>query len=70
MSDQQIGVVGAGTMGQGIAQVVAASGFNVRLYDVAEEQLGRAKANIDKGLGKLVTKEKISEADKLSLIHI
>ena len=64
MSDQQIGVVGAGTMGQGIAQVVAASGFNVRLYDVAEEQLGRAKANIDKGLGKLVTKEKISEADK------
>ena len=64
MSDQQIGVVGAGTMGQGIAQVVAASGFNVCLYDVAEEQLGRAKTNIDKGLGKLVVKEKISASDK------
>ncbi|MEC9306297.1 MAG: 3-hydroxyacyl-CoA dehydrogenase NAD-binding domain-containing protein, partial [Pseudomonadota bacterium] len=39
MSEQRIGVVGAGTMGQGIAQVVAASGFNVQLYDVADEQL-------------------------------
>ncbi|SES32027.1 3-hydroxyacyl-CoA dehydrogenase [Vreelandella subterranea] len=64
MSNQNIGVVGAGTMGQGIAQVAVASGFNVHLYDVAEEPLGRAKANINKGLGKLVTKEKISEADK------
>ena len=49
MSEQRIGVVGAGTMGQGIAQVVAASGFNVRLYDVADEQLTRAKSAIDKG---------------------
>ncbi|WP_085918860.1 3-hydroxybutyryl-CoA dehydrogenase [Halomonas sp. CSM-2] len=64
MSDQNIGVVGAGTMGQGIAQVAVASGVNVHLYDVAEEPLGRAKANIDKGLGKLVTKEKISAAEK------
>ncbi|MDN7131704.1 3-hydroxybutyryl-CoA dehydrogenase [Halomonas sp. MC140] len=64
MSDQLIGVVGAGTMGQGIAQVAAASGFTVRLFDVAEEQLGRAEANVDKGLAKLVAKEKITEADK------
>ncbi|MGM0825321.1 MAG: 3-hydroxybutyryl-CoA dehydrogenase [Pseudomonadota bacterium] len=64
MSDQPIGVVGAGTMGQGIAQVAIASGFNVRLYDVADEQLGRAEANIAKGLGKLVAKDKLSESDK------
>lgn len=64
MSEQKIGVVGAGTMGQGIAQVVAASGFEVCLYDVAEEQLSRAKENIDKGLSKLVTKQKMSEDDK------
>ncbi|GGC78167.1 3-hydroxybutyryl-CoA dehydrogenase [Vreelandella lutescens] len=64
MSEQRIGVVGAGTMGQGIAQVVAASGFNVRLYDVADEQLTRAKAAIDKGLEKLVTKEKMTAEDK------
>lgn len=68
MSDKLIGVVGAGTMGQGIAQVVAASGFNVRLYDVAEQQLSRAEANIDKGLGKLVAKEKLSEADKTAAL--
>lgn len=64
MSDQPIGVVGAGTMGQGIAQVAIASGFSVCLYDVADEQLGRAEANIAKGLGKLVAKDKLSEADK------
>ena len=68
MSDKLIGVVGAGTMGQGIAQVVAASGFNVRLYDVAEQQLSRAEANIDKGLGKLVAKEKLSEEDKTAAL--
>lgn len=64
MSDQKIGVVGAGTMGQGIAQVIIASGFDVCLYDVAEEQLSRAEESINKGLGKLVAKEKLSEADK------
>lgn len=64
MNERLIGVVGAGTMGQGIAQVVVASGFTVRLYDVADEQLTRAQAAIDKGLGKLVAKEAISETDQ------
>ncbi len=64
MNDQQIGVVGAGTMGQGIAQVATASGFQVHLYDVAEEQLSRAETGIEKGLGKLVAKQKLSETDK------
>ncbi|AMD01591.1 MULTISPECIES: 3-hydroxybutyryl-CoA dehydrogenase [Halomonas] len=69
MNSQQIGVVGAGTMGQGIAQVLATSGFSVQLYDVADEQLTRAQAAIDKGLGKLVAKEKLSEADKGSALE-
>jgi len=64
MSEQRIGVVGAGTMGQGIAQVVAASGFNVQLYDVADEQLTHAKNAIDKGLEKLVAKEKMTAEGK------
>ncbi|AXY43025.1 3-hydroxybutyryl-CoA dehydrogenase [Halomonas sp. JS92-SW72] len=64
MSEQPIGVVGAGTMGQGIAQVLVQNGFAVQLYDVADEQLERARGGIDKGLGKLVAKEKLSEADK------
>ncbi|MFY0989997.1 3-hydroxybutyryl-CoA dehydrogenase [Halomonas sp. C05BenzN] len=64
MSQQPIGVVGAGTMGQGIAQVLVQSGFDVQLYDVADEQLERARGTIDKGLGKLVAKEKLAAADK------
>lgn len=64
MSQQAIGVVGAGTMGQGIAQVLVVSGFDVQLYDVADEQLTRARAAIDKALAKQVAKEKLSEADK------
>lgn len=68
MSQQPIGVVGAGTMGQGIAQVLATSGFDVKLFDVADEQLSRARAAIDKGLGKLVAKEKLSDTDKASAL--
>ncbi|MGM0986952.1 MAG: 3-hydroxybutyryl-CoA dehydrogenase [Pseudomonadota bacterium] len=68
MSEQPIGVVGAGTMGQGIAQVLVQSGFVVQLYDVADEQLERAREAIDKGLGKLVAKEKLSEADRESAL--
>ncbi|MEQ5801504.1 3-hydroxybutyryl-CoA dehydrogenase [Halomonas sp. H10-9-1] len=64
MSEQAIGVVGAGTMGQGIAQVLIQSGFAVKLYDVADEQLQRARGAIDRGLGKLVAKDRLAEADK------
>ncbi|MDN3521989.1 3-hydroxyacyl-CoA dehydrogenase NAD-binding domain-containing protein [Halomonas ramblicola] len=60
MSKQAIGVVGAGTMGQGIAQVVLAVGREVRFYDVAEAPLERAKAGIAKGLAKLVDKGKLA----------
>ncbi len=72
MSQSPIGVVGAGTMGQGIAQVLATGGFTVRLFDVAEEALSRATAGIDKGLGKLVAKERLSEdarADAVARLH-
>ncbi len=64
MSSNRIGVVGAGTMGQGIAQVLAASGCEVQLYDVADEQLERAKGGIGKGLDKLVAKERLSAEDR------
>nr|WP_298410405.1 3-hydroxybutyryl-CoA dehydrogenase [uncultured Halomonas sp.] len=64
MSSNRIGVVGAGTMGQGIAQVLASSGCEVQLYDVADEQLERAKGGIGKGLDKLVAKERLSADDR------
>nr|WP_300314742.1 3-hydroxyacyl-CoA dehydrogenase NAD-binding domain-containing protein [Halomonas sp.] len=63
---QQIGVVGAGTMGQGIAQVLLQSGFVVTLYDVAEAPLERARKAIDKGLGKLVEKGRLSDDERSS----
>ncbi|HRK01589.1 MAG TPA: 3-hydroxybutyryl-CoA dehydrogenase [Oligoflexia bacterium] len=57
---QVIGVVGAGQMGSGIAQVGAASGLGIVLQDVANESLTRARARIENSLGKLVEKSKIS----------
>ncbi|RMH01010.1 MAG: 3-hydroxyacyl-CoA dehydrogenase family protein [Planctomycetota bacterium] len=52
-------VLGAGTMGHGIAQVCAQAGFQVRLYDVAEEPLARGLAGIERMLGKAVEKGKL-----------
>lgn len=57
-----IGVIGAGQMGAGIAQVSAAAGYQVLLADVGIEQAERGKAGIAKALDRLVAKEKI-EAD-------
>lgn len=53
---EQIGVIGAGTMGQGIAQVLAQSGFTVSLFDIASEPLERALEAIDRSLARLVDK--------------
>jgi 3-hydroxybutyryl-CoA dehydrogenase len=58
------GVVGAGTMGNGIAQVLAASGRKVRLVDVNRQALDRGMTAIQKSLSKLVEKGKVSAADK------
>lgn len=62
----KIGVIGAGQMGAGIAQVCATCGLSLTLMDLAEEQLERARATIEKSLGKLVSKGKLAqeEADK------
>jgi 3-hydroxybutyryl-CoA dehydrogenase len=59
-----IGVLGAGTMGAGIAQVASQSGHSVILVDLNEDQLERAKSNLAKTLSKLIEKGKITEAQK------
>lgn len=59
-----IAVCGAGTMGSGIAQVAAQSGFDTILFDVSEEALENAKTFIQKNLHYLVTKNKISSKEK------
>ena len=51
-------------MGNGIAQVFAQSGFSVRLVDVAQPMLDRARSSIEKSLGKLVEQGKLAAADR------
>ncbi len=60
MNIQQIGVLGAGQMGNGIAQVAAVAGYDITLYDISQDALGRAEATIKKSLDKLVSKERIA----------
>src|SRR3954454_18637972 len=59
-----VGVIGAGTMGNGIAQVFAQSGYDVRLCDAIPAAIDRAKATIEKSLGKFVEKGKMSVTDR------
>ena len=59
----KVGVIGAGTMGNGIVQVFAAHGSEVLMIDASPEALERGVAAIEKSLGRLVKKEKISEDD-------
>ena len=64
---QIIGVLGAGTMGAGIAQVAAQNGNLVILVDVNQSQLDLAKSNLSLILSKLIEKEKISISDKTAI---
>jgi len=64
MEMMNIGVVGGGQMGSGIAQVSLMSGFQVLLNDVSDEILRKSRAAIEKGLDTLVRKEKITAGDK------
>lgn len=64
-------VCGAGTMGSGIAQIIATAGFDVLLYDVSTDMLASAKERIEKNFYTLVQKEKITEIQyQQALQHI
>jgi len=60
---QTVGVIGAGTMGSGIAHVFARSGFNVLLCDVEQRFLDRALASIRTNLGREAVKGKLAGGD-------
>jgi 3-hydroxybutyryl-CoA dehydrogenase len=64
MELKRIGVVGAGTMGNGICQALAIAGFDVVMTDVGAAQLERGMAAISGGLDRLVKKEKMTAAEK------
>jgi 3-hydroxybutyryl-CoA dehydrogenase len=68
MSIHRVGVIGAGTMGNGIAHVFARSGFNVLLCDVEQRFLDRGLETITKNLDREVTKNKITAVDKNSAL--
>lgn len=61
---KKIAVIGAGTMGNGIAHTFAQSGLKVNLIDINEASLKKGMETISKNLDRMVSKEKISEADK------
>ena len=65
---KRVAVIGAGTMGNGIAHVFAQSGHTVTLVDVHAAALDRAQATIDRNLDRLVAKERISAEDKAATL--
>ena len=66
---QNVTVIGAGTMGNGIAHVFAMKGFNVNLVDISSNALQRALATINKNLDRLIKKEKLTEENKISTLN-
>ena len=72
---QKVAVLGAGTMGQGIAQVCAMSGYSTQLFDIESSLSQKAISSISINLDKAVSKSKISESqktlivDRLSIVH-
>ncbi len=68
MEIKTLGVVGAGQMGSGIAQVAAASGLSVLMSDIKEEFVQKGVSAIRDSLGRLVKKEKITAADQQAIL--
>lgn len=64
MNLQNIGVIGAGTMGNGIAQVCAMAGFNVTLLDISESALQKAVATVGKNLDRQIAKQTLTPEQK------
>ncbi len=65
---KNVAVIGAGTMGNGIAHTFAQSGFKVQLIDISEDALKRGLATISKNLDRMVAKERITEENKAATL--
>ena len=68
MSIQTVGIIGAGTMGHGIAQACAVSGVNVVMVDISEACVAKGVSSVAASLDRLIKKEKITEADKVAAL--
>ena len=63
-----VGIIGAGTMGNGIAQACAVAGLRAIMVDVSEAAVAKGLATVAKSLDRLVSKDKMSEADKTAAL--
>ena len=68
MSISHVAVIGAGTMGNGIAQVCAAAGLNVVMLDISDEALQRGMTTISASLDRLIKKQTLTSADKREIL--
>lgn len=66
---KNIAVIGAGTMGNGIAHTFAQFGYNVSLIDISQAALNRGLGTISKNLDRMIVKEKITEIDKQNTLN-
>jgi 3-hydroxybutyryl-CoA dehydrogenase len=68
MGIQSVGIIGAGTMGNGIAQACAVSGLNVVMVDINDAAVAKGLSSIASSLDRLIKKEKMTEAEKASAL--
>jgi len=68
MTIRTLGVIGAGTMGNGIAQAAAQAGLDVVMQDIMPEAVERGLATIGTSLDRLIKKEKLDEAGKAAAL--
>lgn len=66
----KIGVLGAGQMGRGIAQVAIVAGYETKIFDISGEALAHAASFIEKQLTRQVSKERMSEEEKTKALHL
>ncbi len=70
MSIQTVGIIGAGTMGNGIAQACAVVGVNVVMVDISEAAVAKGIAAVSGSLDRLIKKEKLTEAEKTKALSL
>ena len=68
MGIQTVGIIGAGTMGNGIAQACAVSGLKVVMVDIAQAAVDKGLATVGKSLDRLIAKDKMSETEKAAAL--
>src|SRR5262245_5981146 len=69
MSIKRVGVIGAGTMGQGIAEMLASNGLDVYLIEISSERLSYGKEMIELSLDKQIEKWALTQAEKKSIFN-